>query len=414
MKKDVVIIGGGVVGLMTAYSLHKAGRSVTVIDEGDITNATSFGNAGLLSAFDKTPLSNPGIIIDTLKLMIKGESPINIHPKLDYKLFKWLLKFVQNANVNRVKKTLALFEKYGQITIDLYKQMESENGLDFDLHHDGMLSVFTQQESYDKKLCKYNYIDNDIFEVLDKSKIKEYLPCASEKVKGAILFKRNAHLDPKRVMLQLKEYLSSNGVEFILKEKIIDIKFKDNKVASINSALNTYEADTYIMCTGYQTLLSDIRKQELVMTPAKGYSLTFTMPKELEPKTSTLFADLFIIMTPRRDDVRLTSKLELGSTDPRVIDKQINSIKENFKKYTIPFEMNNIVEWSGFRPLTPNDMPLIGRDEQYNNLIYGMGLGWLGMTFAPSVGEILKELVIKDLENKNSDDILLFSGFYQG
>jgi D-amino-acid dehydrogenase len=59
MKKDVIIIGAGVVGLMTAYSLQKAGRSVTVIDEGNISDCTSFGNAGLLSAFDKTPLSNP-------------------------------------------------------------------------------------------------------------------------------------------------------------------------------------------------------------------------------------------------------------------------------------------------------------------------------------------------------------------
>ena len=168
------------------------------------------------------------------------------------------------------------------------------------------------------------------------------------------------------------------------------------------------------MCTGYQTLLADIRKKELMMTPAKGYSLTFTMPKELQPKTSTLFADLFIVMTPRQNDVRITSKLELGSTNPRVIEKQITSIKENLKKYTIPFEMENIVEWSGFRPLTPNDMPLIGRDEEYSNLVYGMGLGWLGMTFAPSVGEILKDLIINDLENKKSDDILLFSGFYQG
>ena len=119
-------------------------------------------------------------------------------------------------------------------------------------------------------------------------------------------------------------------------------------------------------------------------------------------------------MTPRQNDVRLTSKLELGSTDTKVIKKQIDSIKENIKKYTIPFEMENVVEWSGFRPLTPNDMPLIGRDDEYSNLIYGMGLGWLGMTFAPSVGEILKDLVINDIENKKSDDILLFSGFYQG
>jgi D-amino-acid dehydrogenase len=414
VKKDIIIIGAGVVGLMCAYSLHKAGRKVTIIDEGDISDCTSFGNAGLLSAFDKAPLSNPGVVLDTLKLMLKGESPVTIHPKLDYKLFRWLFKFVQNANENRLKKTLALFEKYGQNTIDLYKKMQEEDNLDFDFHHDGMLSVFTEQKSYDKKLSMYKVADDEIFQIIDKTKIKDYLPCANDKIKGAILFKRNAHLDPKRVMLELKNYLSSNGVEFILNEKIIDIKFKDNNVSSISSNSNTYEAQRYIMSTGYQTLLADIRKQELIMTPAKGYSLTFTMPKELQAKTSTLFADLFLIMTPRRDDVRLTSKLELGSTNPKVVEKQINSIMENFKKYTIPFEMQNIKQWSGFRPLTPNDMPLIGRDEQYNNLFYAMGLGWLGMTFAPSVAEILKEMIIKDLANKNCDDVLLFSGFYQG
>lgn len=415
MKRDVIIIGAGVVGLMTAYSLFKAGRSVTIIDEFDITDGTSFGNAGLLSAFDKTPLSSPGIVYETIKLMLKGESPVNIHPTLDLKILKWLYFFVKNANENRLKRTLALFEKYGEKTLALYKQMQIDDGLDFDFHHDGMLSVFTEQKSFDKKIKNYNFVDNERFEILNTIKIKEYLPLGNEKIKGAILFKRNAHLDPKRVMIELKNYLSKNGVEFILKEKITDIKFKDKKVEKIISSLNNkYEAETYILCTGYQTLLANIRKQELIMTPAKGYSLTFNMPKELKPKTTTLFADLFIAMTPRKDDVRITSKLEIGSKNKSVVQKQINSIKENFQKYTIPFEMQNIVEWTGFRPLTPNDMPLIGRDEEYKNLIYGMGLGWLGMTFAPSVGEILKEIIVNNQENKKNDDILLFSGFYQG
>ena len=88
-----------------------------------------------------------------------------------------------------------------------------------------------------------------------------------------------------------------------------EIKFENKKVSSISSALNSYEAQTYVMCTGYQTLLADIRKKELMMTPAKGYSLTFTMQKELQPKTTTLFADLFIVMTPRRDDVRMCEVL---------------------------------------------------------------------------------------------------------
>ena len=414
MKRDIIIIGAGIMGLTTAYELLKAGRKVTIIDESDITDSTSFGNAGLLSAFDKGPLANPGIVFNTLKLMLKGESPVNIHPTLDIKIYKWLWKFVNSANKDRLKRTLALFEKYGNISNDLYEKMQNVDGLDLDFHRKGMLSVFTEQSSYDKKLLDYCIKNDDIFEIIEKNKIKDFIPCVTDDVKGAIHFKRNTHFDPKRVMLELKKYLKENGAEFILNERITNIKYSTNKIESISSALNSYEADTYIMATGYQTLLADKLNQQLIMTPAKGYSLTFNMPKELQPYTSTLFADLFIVMTPRRDDVRITSKLEIGSSNPRVVKKQIDSIKENFRKYTIPFEMENIIEWSGFRPLTPNDMPLIGRDEKYKNLIYGMGLGWLGMTFGPALATILKDLIINDLENKNSDDILLFSGFYQG
>ncbi|AXX94577.1 NAD(P)/FAD-dependent oxidoreductase [Arcobacter ellisii] len=414
MKRDIIIIGAGIMGLTTAYELLKAGRKVTIIDENDITDSTSFGNAGLLSAFDKGPLANPGIVFNTLKLMIKGESPVNIHPTLDTKIYKWLWKFVNSANKDRLKRTLALFEKYGHISNDAYEKMQNIDGLDLDFQRRGMLSVFTEQKSYDKKLLDYAIKNDDVFEIIEKNKIKEFIPCITNDVKGAIHFKRNTHFDPKRTMLELKRYLKENGAEFILNERISHIKYSDSKIESISSALNTYEADTYVISTGYQTLLADKVNQNLVMTPAKGYSITFKMPKELQPVTSTLFSDLFIVMTPRRDDVRITSKLEIGSTNHQIVKKQIESIKENFKKYTVPFIMEDIVEWTGFRPLTPNDMPLIGRDEKYKNLIYGMGLGWLGMTFGPALASILKDLIVNDLENKNSDDILLFSGFYQG
>ncbi|MDD3009637.1 MAG: FAD-dependent oxidoreductase [Arcobacter sp.] len=414
MKRDIIIIGAGIMGLTTAYELLKAGRKVTIIDESDITDSTSFGNAGLLSAFDKGPLANPGIVFNTLKLMIKGESPINIHPTLDTKIYKWLWKFVNSANKDRLKRTLALFEKYSHISNDAYEKMQNIDGLDLDFQRRGMLSVFTEQKSYDKKLLDYAIKNDDVFEIIEKNKIKEFIPCITNDVKGAIHFKRNTHFDPKRTMLELKRYLKENGAEFILNERISHIKCSDSKIESISSALNTYEADTYIMSTGYQTLLANKVNQNLMMTPAKGYSITFKMPKELQPVTSTLFSDLFIVMTPRRDDVRITSKLEIGSTNHQIVKKQIESIKENFKKYTVPFIMEDVVEWTGFRPLTPNDMPLIGRDEKYKNLIYGMGLGWLGMTFGPALASILKDLIVNDLENKNSDDILLFSGFYQG
>ncbi|QKF81427.1 NAD(P)/FAD-dependent oxidoreductase [Halarcobacter ebronensis] len=413
MKRDIIIIGGGIVGLCTAYYLQKSGKKVTVIDENSITDSTSFGNAGLLSAFDKTPLSYPGVVLNTLKLMLKGQSPAIIHPSFDLKVYRWLARFILSANEKRTKKTMMLFEKYGEISLQLYEKMISEDSLDFDYHRDGMLSVFTEEESYKQRLQKYNYVDEQRFKILNKDELLEYLPSATSKIKGAILFKKNAYFDSKRVMLELKNHLEKAGVEFILNEKINSIRVENNEVKHLVSSKNIYEAEHYVISTGYQTLLAQKCGRDLMMTPAKGYSITFEMEEKFKPKTSTIFNDLFVVMTPRRDNVRFTSKLEIGSSDAKVVKKQIESIKKNFFEYNLPFEMKNEIYWTGFRPLTPNDIPLIGRDDEIKNLTYGMGLGWLGMTFAPAIGTILTDLIVNDKKNAHSDDILLFSGFYQ-
>ncbi len=411
MKRDIIIVGGGAIGLMCAYALVKQGRKVTVIDEGTIENSTSFGNAGLLSAFDKTPLSYPGVVGETLKLMLKGESPLTFHPTFDLKIYYWLLKFIQSANESRMKKSMELFEIYGQLAVDLYTQMQTQDGMDLDLQKNGLLMVYTQEETFKQKIKKSQ--NPERFEILNVQETKNYLPCANDKIQGAVLLKKNSHLDPKHVMLEMKKYLLSQNVEFILKEKIEDLIFQHKEVVGVKSSKKIYDAQTVILSTGYQTLLAKKANTNLMLTPAKGYSITFEMPLELKPKTSLLFADMFIAMTPRRNDVRITSKLEIGSTSKEIVQKQIQSIQNNFKCYTIPFEMKNKVEWCGFRPLTPNDMPLLGRDKKYSNLIYANGLGWLGITFAPAIGKIISDLICKEQTNADNKDIMSFSGFYQ-
>ena len=412
MKKDIVIVGGGCIGLMCAYCLAKSGKDVTIIDKGDIIDGTSFGNAGLLSAFKKTPLSTPGVVLDTLKLMLKGESPASVHPTFDLHLYKWLLKFAASATKDRLKRTLALFERYGQISLDMYESMIKEDGMDFHFCKDGLLMIYTEQNTFDDKAAQCS--DPDAYEILTKERTKEYMPILNEKVIGSILLKENAHIDPGEFMLELKKYLEQKGVEFLLNEEVKSLEFKDSKVSKVITSKDSYEPDTLILSTGADDSLAKQAQNKFMMTPAKGYSITFKMPEKLKPKTSSLFADLFIAMTPRRDTVRMTSKLELGTKDPSVVRKQIDSIHKNLSLYTNDFVKEDIVEWTGFRPLTPNDIPIIGYDENYQNLVHATGLGWLGITFAPAIGKVINDVITVDKKNETNIDILLFSAFYQG
>lgn len=411
MKKDIIIIGGGIVGLMSAYELVKAKREVTIIDENDITNGASFGNAGLLSSFSKNPLSAPGVLLDTMKLMIKGESPVNLHPSLDYRLYYWLYSFAISANKKRLRKTLALFERYGQIALDSYANMTEEDQMEFYFRRDGLLMIYTEEKSYEAKIkvCQ----DKEKFTILNKEETKKYMPCVNDKIIGSVLLKQNGHLDPGLLMQELKSYLKNKGVEFIHNQRIKSLEFSNNKVSRIHSNDTSYEANTFILSTGADDHLNAQAKSTYLMTKAKGYSLTFEMKEEFRPKTCTMFADLFIAMTPRKDTVRITSKLELGSNNPDIVKKQIESIKHNLSLYTQDFEMKNCIEWTGFRPLTPDDMPILGFDEKYSNLVHATGLGWLGITFGPAIGKIISELIVEHKENRKSSDILLFSQFYQ-
>lgn len=412
MSQKIVIVGGGIGGLMSAYWLNKLGHDITIIDKGDITDNTSFGNAGLLSAWEKTPLSRPNIISDTIKLMLKGKSPISINPTLDLHVYKWILRFCLSATASRVKKSLALFEKYGDIALNEYLKIIKEEELFLDLHQDGVYMVYTDKNSYFEKVAQAK--DKQKYEVLSFSEAKQNLGFVKENIQGIINLKRNVRLNPALVMEGLKKNLGKKGVKFVLNETIVDWELGEKKIKRAVGKIASYEADTFILSSGADTTLAKKVGTNLMLTPAKGHSITFKIDESLKPKQCVMFGDLFIICTPRKDDIRFTSKLELGSKDKNVDKWMVESILKNLKEYCVDFEIKEPRYWAGFRPLTPNDMPLIGRDERYRNLVYTMGLGWLGMTFGPALGKIIAHLIHEDLENKQSDDVLLFSGFYQG
>ncbi len=411
MKKEIAIVGGGAISLLCAYNLVDLGYKITIIDEGDITNNTSFGNAGAVSAFEKFPLASVGVVPQILKKMLKGESPLVIRPQLDPMLYRWLYRFIKNANEQRVKRSVELFEKYGRIAMDGYKAISQIPELDINYNDHGVLLVFTQKESYEAR--KKVATDPEKYQILSFEETKEYLPFIKENIAGAMVLKRNGYLDPVALMRKMKAYLQKRGVEFVLNTKIEDFEIEGGRVTALIAKDREFRADTFILSTGAKLELAKKLGNDFIMIPAKGHSVTFTMREELIPKKAAIFNDIFTFMTPYKDRVRLTSKLELNVADNTPDPKMIEKIIRSFKRYTVDFEMYDAKIWAGNRPLTPNDMPLIGRDKRVKNVIHATGLGWLGITFAPAIGKIISTLIDKELENEESEDIMSFSGMYQ-
>ena len=201
-----------------------------------------------------------------------------------------------------------------------------------------------------------------------------------------------------------------------VEDTIIDLKTEEGAVTSVLSKDNEYAGEHFIMATGVDETLNRKLGVSLMQIPTKGYSVTIAPKKEIKqafPTMPLMFSDKFIIATPRKDDLRITSKLEVGGHNEIIKQEVIDYIVNNFLHYCTPdinFAEAQVEQWCGFRPLTPNDKPLLGRDKKYNNFIYATGLGWLGITLGPAIGKVVSDLITKDMQNNQSEELMHFSG----
>jgi D-amino-acid dehydrogenase len=414
MKKEVIIVGSGIVGLVSAYFLNKKGHKVTILEKSStIKNAATYGNAGAISPFEKMPLSNPPLIKNSIKLFFQGKSPFIINPTLNTHFYKWLYHFLKSANQKRIQRSLMLFKKYGQESIKIYNSLSKD--IEIDYHQKGILTIFTQEDSYKAKLKSAR--NNEKFKIYSKEELKEVFSALNlDKIEGGILLKDNAHINPSLLLETLPKYLKDNGVEIITNCNIVDAKVSFNKILSLKSEDGkTFVGDEFLFCTGAHQNIFEKLNKKLLMVPAKGHSITFNFKNiKHKPKLPIIFNDLFLFLTPRKNNIRLTGKIEFNpSSYHQVNEKYINSILKIFKEHTSNIELIDIEKWSGVRPLPTNDMPFIGRDTQYNNLIFATGLGWLGITFGPVVSKIASTLINKEQENYQNKDVLAFSGLFQ-
>lgn len=413
MSKKVIIIGGGIGGLSAAYFLQRSGAAVTVIDKGSLHESASIGNAGFLSMFEKSPMAYPGVFFDTLRAFLNNRSPMVINSIFDWQLARWGYQFARATSRQRYNRTLAVLEHFGEEVFSFYKNLTEVDGLDVEYHRDGFALIFTDKKTYQKKISSLP-AGSSHHSVLAAEDIKRLFPLVRpDSVAGAILLKRNGHLNPGRVISGLHTLLESQGVVFKLHEEITRIETDNSTVIRAHSASTAYEADEYILASGANLALTKKLQRDFIITPGRGYSITFTLDNTLKPQIPALFCDIYTALTPRREDLRITGKIEFGKSRSSP-ERRIHELVQVLKNYTQDFSISNETIWTGDRPLTGSDMPYLGRDQIFSNLSYIMGLGHTGINIGPICGRIISELITNDLHNIQHKDLLNLSHFYQG
>ncbi len=401
-RYDVAIAGGGIIGLTIAYELCMKGFKVAILDGNDARMASSYGNAGYVSP-SLGPLSmNIREVEDTARYFANKASAASHDHGKGFMMIKSSVDRINNPMIRMLIRTMALESK------DWYARMSSKLG--FVYKHSGLLEVYLTRKGLEHRLEQVKHLASILnipYEVLARDEVHTLEPAVNEVCEGALFYPDDAFVNPRSVMKALRDALTAFGAVFLGNLESIEydgattaavvVNDDNNKVRvrSFKTANASVHASTYIVCTGAYR----VEGIDLPVVPARGYMLELrSKDKALPMPEHTILCGEHRVAISVHEDLRITAIFELCSVGSAIVEENFAKLLEWSSRYITFGDDIAIVDiWTGYRPCTPDGLPIIGRVGDYNNyssnLIVASGHCRLGITLAPTTARLVAELV---------------------
>lgn len=396
----VVVIGGGVVGAACAYYLNKSGATVTVIDRGGFGNACSHANCGFISPSHILPLCQPGAISSTLKTMFKKDSAFSVKMRFDLELFRWMLRFARKCNHQDMLAAGYARQALLNSSRELYQLLfESGELQDCEWETQGMLFVHNSEHHFhayaetDKLLREEYGLAGKLFA---GEALNELEPALKPGIAGGWLYESDAHVRPDKVMSAWKTQLLSSGVQIIENCEFRSIVSNRGSISAIKTSTGTIRADQVVFATGaWSSLLRKQLQTKIPIQPGKGYSLTMPRPTVC-PKYPMIFEEHRVAITPMQTGYRIGSTMEFAGFDTSIPQRRLDLLINGAKHYLKEPTAEPIQErWSGWRPMSADGVPLIGRLPRFQNAWMAAGHSMLGLSMGTATGKLLAEMITR-------------------
>lgn len=411
MSKQVTIVGGGVIGLCSAYYLQQAGYQVTVIDKGDITDGTSFGNAGYVSPSHFIPLATPGIVAQGIRWMLSSTSPFYIKPRFNWDLFRWLLAFYKKANAANVEHGAPHLNNILHLSRELTVGMREQLGNHFRMQEVGCFMLYknANTEKHELELAEEAAHFKIDTKVLSAQEIQAMEPEVEVNVRGGILYPLDCHMHPGDFMIALKKHLQQVGVKLQLNTTVTGFEKNGTKVTAVITDKGKFDCEELVLANGsWMPVITEYLGIDLLLQAGKGYSITYqNVARNL--RHPAILVDDRVAMTPMGADLRMGGTMEISGLESPTLVKRAQAIFKAAKNYypNLPVEFPGVEKiWSGLRPLSPDGLPYIGRHSKYANLTLAGGHAMLGLSLAAGTGKLVEEIVEG---KKTSIDISAFN-----
>lgn len=412
MSRRVVIIGGGVIGLSSAYYAARRGFRVTVLDRNpEQRDGCSFGNAGMIVPSHFVPLAAPGMVALGLKWMWNPESPFYIQPRLNWDLLSWGFKFWRAANARQARRAEPLLRDLNFASRAAYEELAQLPGADFGLTTRGLLMLCKTPHTLDEE-AKFAARAKELgvpAEVLDAKQTAALDPAVTMDVAGAVFFPKDAHLSPGRFMAMLKAECERLGVAFQWATEVTGFTQHASRITSVKTSTGELEADELVLAGGsWSPELSRALRLRLPMQAGKGYSLTLAQPREL-PRLCSICTEARLAVTPMGNTLRVGGTMEIAGLNEDINPVRVRGIIKSFPRYFPKFseaDFAGIQPWRGLRPCSPDGLLYLGRPAKFANLTIATGHAMMGLSLGPVTGQLVAQLLAGETP---SQDLALLS-----
>ncbi len=396
-KTDVLVIGGGAIGLSVAYYLTKSGRGVTVIDSQAIAAGSSSGNAGHIVPSHIVPLAAPGIIGTALGWLLDPQhSPFGLRLSLDPAYLSWLFGFAAACSESNVNGAIPALKALGLYSAESFSRLIADEGFDCAYRETGLLFLYKTGAAlaggrHEAELLHQHGLPA---EVLDRAAVHAREPAARPDVIGGVHFTGDASLDPARFLRLLADCVSARGAVLREHTPVIGFDLAGGRIARVLTATDEIEPQQVVLATGaWSPQVARGLGLRLPVQPARGYSLTALAPSVM-PRQALLLGERRVAVTPMGERLRFTGRLELSALDTTPSPKHIAGIERAVREYIALDEPLSVQEtWAGLRPTTPDGVPIIGVSPRHTNLIVATGHAMLGLSLGPGTGRVVADLV---------------------
>jgi D-hydroxyproline dehydrogenase len=393
---EIIVAGGGVIGLCTALHLRGEGREVLLVDRDEPGSGASHGNAGVMANYECVPVGTPSVLKALPRLLFDPASPLSISPSAVPQLSPWLWRFARASSKARARQNAVALSTLLRDSLSAYSPLIAQSGAQSLLRREGALHVFRHQRdldhiAWDRELRSELGIRQTI---LDRKDIEALEPGVAPEYSHGIFFPDAAHLtDPFELMrLLTRAFVDSGGK--ILRGEITTLRHSKDHVELSGRAL-TLRARTAVIALGaWSAGLARQIGDRIPLETERGYHLEFPTSTPLLTRPVCPI-ELGFYLTPMAGRLRAAGTVELSSLRRAPNPRRLQLIERGARRF-FPALGAAQSTWLGFRPSIPDSVPVIGRSPHARNVIYAFGHGHLGVTLGAQTAQLVADLIINE------------------